>query len=58
MVDALPAMRAPTISELAEDNYYAIETIVSKDTINTLIPRLKALGAEDIVEIPVSKIVP
>ncbi|MDQ3878543.1 MAG: ATP phosphoribosyltransferase [Actinomycetota bacterium] len=58
VVKALPAMRAPTVSELAEDDYYAIETIVSKSTINVLIPRLKALGAEDIVEIPVTKIVP
>ncbi|MEA2477571.1 MAG: phosphoribosyltransferase [Actinomycetota bacterium] len=58
VVAALPAMRAPTVSELAEDGYYAIETIVSKSTINILIPRLKALGAEDIVEIPVTKIVP
>lgn len=58
VVEVLPAMRAPTISQLAEDGYYAIETIVSKSSINVLIPRLKALGAEDIVEIPVTKIVP
>jgi ATP phosphoribosyltransferase len=58
VVQALPAMRAPTVSELAETNYFAVETIVSKSTVNTLIPRLKAMGAEDIVEIPVSKIVP
>ncbi|MFN2595319.1 MAG: ATP phosphoribosyltransferase, partial [Actinomycetota bacterium] len=58
VVKVLPAMRAPTISELAEDGYYAIEAIVSKSSINVLIPRLKSLGAEDIVEIPVSKIVP
>lgn len=58
VVGALPAMRAPTISELAEDGYYAIETIVPKSDINVLIPRLKAFGAQDIVEIPVTKIVP
>ena len=58
IVAELPAMRAPTVSELAETGYFAVETIVSKATVNTLIPRLKELGAEDIVEIPVSKIVP
>jgi ATP phosphoribosyltransferase len=50
-------MRAPTVSQLAERGFYAVETIVPKSTINTLIPRLKALGAEDIVELPVTKIV-
>ncbi len=58
VIEELPAMRAPTVSELAEQGFFAVETIVSKATVNTLIPRLKALGAEDIVEIPVSKIVP
>ena len=58
ILEALPAMRAPTVSELAEADYFAVETIVSKATVNTLIPELKALGAEDIVEIPVAKIVP
>lgn len=58
VVEELPAMRAPTVSELAETGYFAVETIVSKATVNTLIPRLKELGAEDIVELPVSKIVP
>jgi ATP phosphoribosyltransferase len=58
VVGLLPAMRAPTVSSLAEDGYFAVETIVPKSTINTLIPKLKALGAEDIVELPVTKIVP
>jgi ATP phosphoribosyltransferase len=58
MVALLPAMRAPTVSRLAEPGYFAIETIVPKSAINTLIPQLKALGAEDIVELPVTKIVP
>jgi ATP phosphoribosyltransferase len=58
VVAALPAMRAPTVSELAVSDYFAVETIVSKATVNTLIPLLKDLGAEDIVELPVAKIVP
>ena len=55
---ALPAMRAPTISRLAEPGYFAVEAVVKKAVINGLIPVLKALGAGDIVELPVTKIVP
>jgi ATP phosphoribosyltransferase len=58
VIELLPAMRAPTVSQLAQTEFYAVETIVSKTEINLLIPRLKATGAEDIIEIPVSKIVP
>jgi ATP phosphoribosyltransferase len=54
----LPSMKAPTVSKLATGDYYAIETVVSKSEINTLIPELKARGAEDIIELPLSKIVP
>jgi ATP phosphoribosyltransferase len=58
VVELLPAMRAPTVSRLAEQGYFAVETIVSKSAINTLIPKLKALGAEGIIELPITKIVP
>ena len=58
VIEALPAMRAPTVSQLSESGFHAVETIVAKAEINTLIPRLKALGASDIIELPVTKIVP
>lgn len=58
VVELLPAMRAPTVSPLAEEGYFAVETLVPKAAINILIPQLKAVGAEDIVELPVTKIVP
>jgi ATP phosphoribosyltransferase len=58
VVAALPAMRSPTVSQLSESGFYAVETIVAKTEINTLIPQLKALGASDIIELPVTKIVP
>lgn len=57
VISILPAMRAPTVNQLAEEGYYAIETVVKKTEINTLIPKLKALGAGDIVELPIRKIV-
>jgi len=62
VVSVLPAMKKPTIAQLydsdsMERRYYAVETVVSKKDVNILIPRLKALGAEDIIEIDITKIV-
>ncbi|HEY8201455.1 MAG TPA: ATP phosphoribosyltransferase [Actinomycetota bacterium] len=57
VVAELPSMKGPTISELATKGYYAIETVVEKSAINTLIPTLKARGATDILEVPITKIV-
>lgn len=54
----LPSMRAPTVSELAGGDGFAVETVVAKSEINTLIPQLKGGGATDIIELPLSKIVP
>jgi ATP phosphoribosyltransferase len=53
----LPAMSSPTITALAAGDMNAIETVVPKRSVNTLIPALKAAGARDILEIPISKIV-
>ena len=52
----LPAAKSPTISELASGGF-AIESVVEKRSINTLIPSLKDAGASDILELPISKIV-
>ncbi|MDQ4094754.1 MAG: ATP phosphoribosyltransferase [Actinomycetota bacterium] len=57
VIALLPAMRAPTVSQLAESGFYAVETVVPKAEINILIPQLKAAGGSDIVELPITKIV-
>ena len=57
VIDLLPSMKAPTVSELFGDGGYAVETVVAKSTINTLIPALKDAGASDILELPLAKIV-
>lgn len=57
VLDVLPSMKSPTINELAHGGGYAVEAVVEKRAINTLIPVLKARGAEDILELPVTKIV-
>jgi ATP phosphoribosyltransferase len=54
---AVPSMKAPTVAPLSEGGY-AIETVVDKRGVNKLIPELKAAGATDILELPISKIVP
>lgn len=57
VVAIMPGMKAPTISHLYGTNYYAVEAVVVRSEVNLLIPRLKNAGAEDILEIPISKIV-
>jgi ATP phosphoribosyltransferase len=57
ILGVLPSMKSPTVNELAHQTGYAVETVVAKNEINTLIPVLKAKGAEDIIELPVTKIV-
>jgi ATP phosphoribosyltransferase len=53
----LPAMSSPTITSLARGDMNAVEAVVPKRGINRLIPALKAAGARDILEVPISKIV-
>jgi len=57
VISMLPAMRSPTVSKLFGNGYYAVETVVEKSEINHLIPILKRAGAEDILELPITKIV-
>ncbi|MGZ4761928.1 MAG: ATP phosphoribosyltransferase [Ilumatobacteraceae bacterium] len=56
VLDVLPSAKSPTVSELASGGF-AVESVVEKRTINTLIPSLKDAGASDILELPISKIV-
>ena len=57
VIAMVPAMKAPTVSELYGGGGFAVETVVAKSDINTLIPALKDAGATDIIELPISKIV-
>jgi len=56
VLEVVPAMKSPTVAQLQEGGY-AIETVVEKAQVNRLIPLLKAHGATDILEIPISRIV-
>lgn len=57
VLKVVPSMKAPTVSPLT-DGGFAIETVVDKRGVNRLIPELLAAGATDILELPISKIVP
>lgn len=58
VLEALPSMKAPTVSQLAHQDGFAVETVVEKRGVNELIPKLRALGAGGILELPITKIVP
>ncbi len=53
----LPALKNPTISELADGGWHAIEVIVLRKTVRVLIPELKAAGAQGIIEYPLNKLI-
>ena len=56
VLDALPSMGSPTVTSLANGGH-AVASVVPKLGVNRLIPALKAAGAHDILELPISKIV-
>jgi len=56
VLKVLPAAKSPTVSKLASGDW-AVESVVEKRTVNTVIPALKDAGATDILEIPISKII-
>ncbi|RJQ52260.1 MAG: ATP phosphoribosyltransferase [Actinobacteria bacterium] len=57
VISQLPALKFPTVSQLYNSHYLEVVTVVDKSTVNVLIPKLKAHGAEDILELGISKIV-
>ncbi len=57
VIEVLPSLRSPTVSELFGEGGFAVETVVPKSEINVLIPALRDRGATDIIELALSKIV-
>jgi ATP phosphoribosyltransferase len=57
LLKALPALRNPTIAHLATPDWVAVETIIDESIVREIIPQLKALGAEGIIEYPLNKLV-
>jgi ATP phosphoribosyltransferase len=57
LLELVPALRRPTISPLSDDEWVAVNTVIEERTVRDLVPKLKAAGAEGIVEYPLNKIV-
>ena len=57
LLKALPALRRPTVSKLTEEGWVAVETIMDEKIVRDIIPSLKLLGAEGIIEYPLNKVV-
>ncbi|MBV8819672.1 MAG: ATP phosphoribosyltransferase [Acidobacteriaceae bacterium] len=57
VLNLLPALKNPTISNLSDEAWVAVHTILDESTVRTIIPRLKEAGAQGIVEYPLNKIV-
>lgn len=58
LLKALPSLRNPTLSKLAKEHWFALETIVDEKIVRDLIPDLKEMGAEGIIEYPLNKVIP
>ena len=57
VVSLLPAMKKPTVSNLAEDGWVDVDTIIDEKIVRDLIPKLKSAGAEGIIEYPLNKVI-
>lgn len=57
LLKTLPALRNPTISNLSQEGWVAVETIIDERVVREIIPALKSLGAEGIIEYPLNKVV-
>jgi ATP phosphoribosyltransferase len=57
LLQRLPSLRNPTVSPLAQPGWVAIETVIDEKIVREIIPELKDLGAEGIIEYPLNKVV-
>ena len=58
LLENLPSLRRPTVANLSEEGWVAVETVIDEIVVRDIIPELKRLGAEGIIEYPLNKIVP
>ena len=57
VLGVLPALNSPTVSQLQDQSWVAVNTILDQSTVRDVIPKLKAAGGTGIVEYPLSKVV-
>jgi ATP phosphoribosyltransferase len=57
VISLLPALKKPTISNLSQEGWFAIETVIDEKVVRTLIPELRKRGAQGIIEYPLNKVI-
>jgi len=57
VIDSLPSLRRPTVANLTEKGWVAVETVIDEAVVREIIPKLKELGAEGIIEYSLNKLV-
>ena len=57
VIKILPAVKTPTISQLVDGKWVALEVIIDEDTVRNIIPKLKEVGAQGIIEYPLNKVI-
>lgn len=57
IVAVLPSVNAPTVAGLSDEEWSSVETVVSKEIVRDLVPKLKKLGAEGIIEYALNKVI-
>ncbi len=57
IIGILPALKNPTISDLSQKGWCAVETIIEEKIVRNIIPKLKEAGAEGIIEYPLNKLI-
>ena len=57
IIEVLPALNSPTVSQLSNPDWVAVNTILEETSVREVIPKLKAAGATGIVEYPLNKVV-
>ena len=58
VMSLLSSLHSPTISELSDTGWYALEVVIDEKIVRDIIPKLKAVGAEGIIEYPLNKVIP
>ena len=58
VVSVLPALHAPTVNTLSDPSWVAIEAVVDESIVREILPKLKAAGAEGMIELALNKVVP
>ena len=58
ILKVLPALKRPTVSNLSEEGWCAVESVVDESVVREIIPKLKGAGAQGIIEFPLNKVIP